>query len=174
MFPANKTKIVCTIGPASASPAVMEKMLLAGMNVARLNFSHGSFDEHARVIADLRAVAQRTGKRVAIMADLSGPKIRIGELAEPVELAPGASFELTCQQLQFSYGVSAVHAPGAIDDLRTFARDWVRREGLSGEQVVFMGGPSEHHPDANHRMEIVDLRSQPLAQASVGSGFPRG
>ena len=100
MFPANKTKIVCTMGPACASPQVMEKMLLAGMNVARLNFSHGTFDEHARIIRDLRGAAQRTGKRLAIMADLSGPKIRIGELgSEPVQLAPGASFELTSEHI---------------------------------------------------------------------------
>jgi len=100
MFPANKTKIVCTMGPACSAPPVMEKMLLAGMNVARLNFSHGTFDEHARVIADLREAAQRTGKRVAIMADLSGPKIRIGKLAsEPVQLVSGASFELTSAEI---------------------------------------------------------------------------
>jgi pyruvate kinase len=97
---ANKTKIVCTIGPACAAPTVMEKMLLAGMNVARLNFSHGTFEEHARVIADLRSAAQRTGKRLAIMADLSGPKIRIGELSsEPVQLVAGASFELTSEEI---------------------------------------------------------------------------
>ncbi len=100
MLPANKTKIVCTMGPACSAPAVMEKMLLAGMNVARLNFSHGTFDEHAKVIADLRGAAERTGRRLAIMADLSGPKIRIGKLAtEPVQLAVGASFELTSEDI---------------------------------------------------------------------------
>lgn len=99
MFPGNKTKIVCTMGPACASPSVMEKMLLAGMNVARLNFSHGTFDEHAGTIRELRGAAQRTGKRIAIMADLSGPKIRIGELEAPIQLAPGASFELTSEDI---------------------------------------------------------------------------
>jgi pyruvate kinase len=65
-------------------------MLSAGMNVARLNFSHGDFDSHARVIERLRQAASRVGRRVAIMADLPGPKIRIGELSsEPVELANG-------------------------------------------------------------------------------------
>ena len=85
-LPPHKTKIVCTIGPASESPEVMEAMLRAGMNVARLNFSHGSFETHRNVIANLRHVAQKTGKRLAIMADLPGPKMRIGDLAEePVE-----------------------------------------------------------------------------------------
>ena len=78
----NKTKILCTIGPASESQEVMEKMLEAGMNVARLNFSHGEFESHKKFIDNLRAASQATGKRLAIMADLSGPKMRIGMLAE--------------------------------------------------------------------------------------------
>jgi len=71
-LPDHKTKIVCTIGPASATQEVMEQMLLAGMNVARLNFSHGALDSHRKVISNLRAAARATGKRLAIMADLSG------------------------------------------------------------------------------------------------------
>jgi hypothetical protein len=67
-FPLNKTKIVCTIGPASESSQIMEKMILAGMNVARLNFSHGDFASHGRVIKALRAASQSVGRRVAIMA----------------------------------------------------------------------------------------------------------
>ncbi|MCK4603897.1 MAG: pyruvate kinase, partial [Deltaproteobacteria bacterium] len=87
ILPANKTKIVCTIGPASESPEVMEQMILAGMNVARLNFSHGDFASHKKTIEKIRAVSHVTGRRVAIMADLPGPKMRIGQLAqEPVEL----------------------------------------------------------------------------------------
>jgi pyruvate kinase len=92
----NKTKLVCTIGPASESPAVMREMLLAGMSVARLNFSHGDFDTHARVIADLRAASRETGRRLAIMADLPGPKMRIGEIpGGPVELLKGDEIVLT-------------------------------------------------------------------------------
>jgi pyruvate kinase len=75
-LPAHKTKIVCTIGPASQSRDVMEKLLLAGMNVARLNFSHGDFSGHKEVIVNLRAAARATGHRLAIMADLPGPKMR--------------------------------------------------------------------------------------------------
>ncbi len=99
-LPANKTKIVCTIGPASESPAVMEQMIQAGMNVARLNFSHGDFAGHQKVIADLRQTARAMGRRLAIMADLPGPKIRIGQLAkEPIELRSGDSFTLTTEEM---------------------------------------------------------------------------
>ena len=92
-LPANKTKIVATIGPASDSPEMLEKIILAGMNVARLNFSHGDFASHKKTIANIRAASQATGRRVAIMADLPGPKMRIGEIAEePIELTSGDSF----------------------------------------------------------------------------------
>jgi pyruvate kinase len=99
-LPPNKTKIVCTIGPASESQPVMEQMLLAGMNVARLNFSHGDFESHKRVIDTLRSASRATGRRVAIMADLSGPKMRIGKLKEePVELKAGDPFTLTTKEI---------------------------------------------------------------------------
>jgi pyruvate kinase len=90
-----RTRIVCTIGPASRAPATMAAMIEAGMNVARLNFAHGTFDEHAAIIADVRVAARATGRRVAILADLPGPKLRIGRLAEqPVELERGREFTL--------------------------------------------------------------------------------
>jgi pyruvate kinase len=99
-FPANKTKLVCTIGPASDSPQILEKMLLAGMNVARLNFSHGDFPSHRATIQKIRAASQATGKQVAIMADLPGPKMRIGQIAEePIELKSGDSFTLTTEEI---------------------------------------------------------------------------
>jgi pyruvate kinase len=99
-FPANKTKLVCTIGPASDSPQILEKMLLAGMNVARLNFSHGDFSSHRETIQNVRAASQATGKQVTIMADLPGPKMRIGQIAdEPIELKPDDSFILTTEEI---------------------------------------------------------------------------
>ena len=98
--PPNKTKIVCTIGPACQSQAIMEKMLLAGMNVARLNFSHGDYESHSQVIESLRAAAAATGKRLAIMADLPGPKIRIGQFErEPIELLSKGHFTLTTEDI---------------------------------------------------------------------------
>jgi pyruvate kinase len=98
-LPANKTKIVCTIGPASESSACMERLIRAGMNVARLNFSHGDFAGHKAAIANLRSAAQSSGRSVTIMADLPGPKIRIGRLArEPIELQTGSTFILTTEE----------------------------------------------------------------------------
>jgi pyruvate kinase len=99
-LPLNKTKIVCTIGPASQSRDVMEKLLLAGMDVARLNFSHGDFSGHQEVIANLRAASRATGRRLAIMADLPGPKMRIGKFdTEPITLKPGDIFTLTTDDI---------------------------------------------------------------------------
>jgi pyruvate kinase len=91
-----KTKIVATLGPASESPEVLERMVRAGMDVARLNFSHGDFDAHRRAIEAVRAAAKAAGRRVAIMADLPGPKVRIGTFGvEPIQLKAGDPFTLT-------------------------------------------------------------------------------
>jgi pyruvate kinase len=99
-FPLNKTKIVATIGPASDSPEVLQELILAGMNVVRLNFSHGDFSSHAGTIARVRAAAAAVGRRVAIMADLPGPKMRIGKFnEEPIQLAPGEMFTLTTENI---------------------------------------------------------------------------
>jgi pyruvate kinase len=100
MLPPCKTRIVATIGPASNSPRVLEQMIQAGMNVARLNFSHGEFQEHQQNIKNIRAAAQAAGRAVAIMADLSGPKMRIGKIgAEPIQLSAGDVFTLTTQEI---------------------------------------------------------------------------
>ncbi len=117
-LPDHKTKIVCTIGPASESREVMEQMLRAGMNVARLNFSHGDFAAHKRVIDNLRAASRATGRRVALMADLSGPKMRIGKLREePIELRPCDPFVLTTDEIDGDRGrvsVSFKRLPQAV------------------------------------------------------------
>ncbi len=93
----NKTKIICTIGPASRSPEILEKLMEAGMNVCRLNFSHGTHEEHAALIRNIREVSGRLGLPVAILQDLAGPKIRTGKLEDQefVTLTPGATFVLT-------------------------------------------------------------------------------
>ncbi|MBU0945223.1 MAG: pyruvate kinase [Proteobacteria bacterium] len=99
-LPNNKTKLICTIGPASDTQEMIEQMLQAGMNVARLNFSHGDFTSHKEVIAKIRAASKCTGKRVAIMADLPGPKMRIGSFGEePVTLEKEARFTLTTEDI---------------------------------------------------------------------------
>ena len=96
----HRTKILATIGPASASPAVMEAMIRAGVDVARLNFSHGTFDDHRRNVRGLRAASRAAGRDVGILADLPGPKIRLGTIAgEPIELVAGQAFTLTTQEI---------------------------------------------------------------------------
>src|SRR5881409_2788828 len=99
-FPAHKTKIVATIGPASESPEMLVRLIRAGMNVARLNFSYGDFSHHAELIHRIRDAARTTARRVAIMADLPGPKMRLGKIdPEPIQLLPGAHFTLTSEDI---------------------------------------------------------------------------
>jgi pyruvate kinase len=96
----HKTKIVATIGPASQTPEVIGQMIRAGMNVARLNFSHGEFSSHHEVIKNVRTAAAQVGHRVAIMADLPGPKMRIGNFGvEKIELKRGDPFTLTTENV---------------------------------------------------------------------------
>jgi pyruvate kinase len=96
-----RAKIICTIGPAVYSPEAIAQLIAGGMDAARLNFSHGSYDDHARVINWLRAASDRLGKPVAIIADLQGPKIRTGGTGDgqPVLLHPGQRFVLTTDHL---------------------------------------------------------------------------
>ena len=92
-----RTKIVCTIGPASSTPERLAQLIEAGMDVARLNFSHGTHAEHAQVIAALRAASEHLNRPIAILQDLQGPKIRTGELRDhqPITLTDGATLTLT-------------------------------------------------------------------------------
>src|SRR5512136_2835943 len=99
-LPNHKTKIVATIGPASNTPEMLERLIYAGLNVARLNFSHGDFGGHAETIARIRAAEKATGHRVAIMADLPGPKMRLGKIdPEPIQLSQGDNFTLTSEDI---------------------------------------------------------------------------
>src|SRR3984885_6483650 len=85
-----RTKIVATIGPASREPETLLRMVNAGMDVARLNYSHGTLEEHAETVRRVRDAAGQAGRPVAILQDLPGPKLRIGPLREDiVELKPG-------------------------------------------------------------------------------------
>jgi pyruvate kinase len=100
VLPTHKTKIVATIGPASESSEMLARLIRAGVNVARLNFSHGSPSKHAEVIRRVRDVARQIGRRVAVMADLPGPKLRLGKIdPEPIQLLVGADFTLTSEDL---------------------------------------------------------------------------
>ena len=95
------TKIVATLGPASSDPALLEAMIRAGVNVVRLNFSHGKAQDHIDRATLVRQAAQRAGREVGIMADLQGPKIRVGKFAEgKVQLEPGAAFVLDASRTE--------------------------------------------------------------------------
>ncbi len=99
-FHNHKTKIVATIGPASESPEMLQRLMRAGLNIARLNFSHGDFSHHGELIRRIREAARATGRRVAIMADLPGPKMRLGKIdPEPIQLVPGDRFTLTSEDI---------------------------------------------------------------------------
>jgi len=129
-----RTKIVATLGPASNSPAVIRQLIQAGMDVARFNFSHGSYDEHARTLACLREISRELDKPVTILQDLQGPKIRVGQLPplgeitlEPesiVSLVPLAQFDSQASTIPIDYthlaqdaqpGMQVLLADGAFE-----------------------------------------------------------
>src|SRR5437868_4629410 len=94
-LPPVRTKIVATIGPASRAPAVLRQLMQAGVNVFRLNFSHGTHDEHSQILADIRALSRDAGQHVAVLQDLCGPKMRLGPIpGDLVECALGEDFSL--------------------------------------------------------------------------------
>lgn len=91
-----RTKIVCTLGPASSDPGVLAHLVDAGMDIARLNFSHGTHDDHQEMLRRVREVSERHGKAISVLQDLQGPKIRIGDLSTPsVDLVAGAAITIT-------------------------------------------------------------------------------
>jgi len=98
--PIPRTKIVCTLGPASSTESVIRSLMRSGLDVARINFSHGTHEEHAATIALVRSCAQSLSRPVAILGDLQGPRIRVGELATPVELNAGDDLVLAPEGLE--------------------------------------------------------------------------
>ncbi len=114
-----RTKIVCTIGPATNSVSIVENLIRSGMNVARLNFSHGSHDEHANHIRNIREAANRLGTPVAILQDLPGPKIRTGRLkSKEVILRDGSDFVLTNRQIDGDEHAVSASLPGLTESVR--------------------------------------------------------
>jgi pyruvate kinase len=113
-----KTRIVCTIGPASSNEAVMEKMLLAGMNVARLNFSHGDHGSHRQNYEKLRKLSAKLGKPLGILADLCGPKIRLGQMAPQTVVEAGQTFTFLTQPMvgdQHEASITYSNLPNEIE-----------------------------------------------------------
>lgn len=114
-----KTKIVCTIGPASEDRDMLKSLIQAGMNVARLNFSHGDHNEHLQRINRIRQVEKELGTRVALLLDTRGPEIRTGELrVDQVELTTGADFTLTTETIQGDASRVSASYPGLVHDVK--------------------------------------------------------
>ena len=165
-LPSHKTKIVATIGPASDSAEMLERLIRAGMNVARLNFSHGAFEEHRGRIGRIRAAEHATGRRVAIMADLPGPKMRVGAITpEPVDLRPGDAFTLTARDEPGTadrVSVSFARLPRVVKPGdRLFLNDGLvqlKVDGIEGDDVrchVVVGGELRSRKGLN--MPGIDL-----------------
>jgi len=147
-----KTKIVATIGPASDKPEILEQMIAAGMSVARLNFSHGEFESHRQVIQNIRAASKATGREITIMADLPGPKMRIGNLGvDSIQLHVGDTFTLTTDDIvgtQERVSVSFSRLPRVVKkgDTLSLNDGYIQLEvtGVQGNDVaclVKVGGP---------------------------------
>jgi pyruvate kinase len=111
-MPHARTKIVCTLGPSSADAATIRALIEAGMNVARINFSHGTHEQHADKIQVVRRLAREVGRPVAILADLQGPRIRIGDLAAPIDVAEGSEHDFVPE-----HAASGDDIPVTYDDL---------------------------------------------------------
>lgn len=135
-----KSKIVCTIGPASESLENIKKLILAGMNVARLNFSHGDFEEHGARINTIRQASKELGKTVAILLDTKGPEIRTGKLeVEPIELVQDEYLTLTTEEIlgdQNRISITYSNLPNDVQVGSTILID----DGLIGLTVVDIQG----------------------------------
>jgi pyruvate kinase len=123
------TKIVCTIGPASRSLEKIKNMILEGMSVARLNFSHGTHEEHLETINNIRRAAKETERAVAILQDLGGPKIRVGKIPEPgLRLEAGTSVVLTTRSVEAGENVIPVNYQALAGDV------------LKGDRIILADG----------------------------------
>jgi pyruvate kinase len=159
-LPDHKTKIVCTIGPASRSPGVLKKMIKQGMNVARLNFAHGTIESHRKDIRLIRSLSKEMNRVCPILVDLPGPKIRIGHLfTDPLNLKKGESIILITDEVSdnpsripvdYKNLPESVSKGGIIYLNDGFIQ--LRVLGISGREVqckVLMGGPLLSHKGLN-------------------------
>jgi len=115
-----KAKIICTIGPASDSEEMLIQLVEAGMDIARLNFSHGTYKEHLQKIRRIRRVSRKLGKPVAIMQDLQGPKIRIGTFAKPpISINPGDLFTITTDEVEGNEHIVSTSYKNLAEDVNS-------------------------------------------------------
>ena len=145
-----KAKIVATIGPSSQSEEIIEKLILAGMNVARMNFSHGTHEQHAERIARIRSVSKKLGICVGILQDLQGPKIRVGELPEPLQLAEGEVVTL--------YATGTARAEGSEKNIPVDFRQLFDSVQTSDQLLL---------DDGRLKLEVVSLKDRSALRAKV-------
>ncbi|MGD1067893.1 MAG: pyruvate kinase [Vulcanimicrobiaceae bacterium] len=141
-----RTKIVATLGPASRDPAMLRSLFLAGVNVARLNFSHGTHDEHAATIADVRRVAKELGLHIAILQDLPGPKVRTGTFSNgtsTVRLEQGSPFLLSTDAVDGGVEQVSVSYAGLARDVEVGKRIYLA-DGTIALRVQAIDGPHVH------------------------------
>lgn len=147
-----KTKIVCTIGPASESTEILSKLMHAGMDVARLNFSHGTYEEHAQRISRIREAAAKVNKHIGIMLDIKGPKIRTGKIADgSAELQDGAYITLTIDPV----------------DVGTKDRVWISYAGLVED--VYKGAPIRID-DGLIGLEVIEVKGHDIVCVVTNGG----
>lgn len=145
-----KTKIICTIGPSSCSPEVLRELIREGMDIARINFSHGTHAEHEAMIEQVRQAATETHAVVAIMADLQGPKLRIGRLVNPLTFRAGDWVSFTDGAADGTYNVLPLPHPEVIVSARV------------GQRLLLDDGAIE--------MEIREVRPNVLVCVAVVGG----
>jgi pyruvate kinase len=153
-----RTKIVGTLGPASSTREQIAALIDAGLDVARINFSHGTHEQHAQTIALVRDVARETGRPIAILGDLQGPRIRIGDLAAPIALEPGAEVVLA-PEAEAAQGEIPITYDQLAGDVQPKGRILVddglielRVTAVTGSRVradVVHGGPLRSHKGMN-------------------------
>jgi pyruvate kinase len=197
MHQTRSTKIVATLGPASSDPALLEQMIRAGVNVVRLNFSHGKAQDHIDRARLVREAAQRVGREVAIMADLQGPKIRVGKFADgKVFLVPGQKFVLDAARVELgdidAVGLDYKALPSEVkagdvlllnDGLIVITVDAVRGEAV--HTTVKLGGELSNNKGINKQgggltapaltgKDMEDIRTAMSFQADyVAVSFPK-
>ena len=139
-----KTKIVCTLGPSSNTPEIIEKMIKAGMNVARFNFSHGSHEEHKQRIDMVRAVSQKLGIPVALLLDTKGPEIRLGKFKNgSITMEAGKDFTLTARDVEGDETIASMNYKELPQDVK--AGDHILlSDGLVNLEVVSVEGQDIH------------------------------
>ncbi|MFA6321611.1 MAG: pyruvate kinase [Candidatus Omnitrophota bacterium] len=174
-----KTRIICTIGPASGSLTVLRKMMLAGMDVARLNFSHGTYADHAIFIENIRTLNKKYRRHVHILQDLEGLRIRVGDFADPagvmlvkrgkVWLTQETNVKGRADLIPFDYAgpLSDIHAGQHIyiDDGRIDLQV-IKREKRRLKAEVIVGGQLKSHKGIN--MPGVHLRFAGLTDKDIG------